>query len=263
MFDIPDFNGTVRLMAMAWTTTKHGSASRDVIARDPVVVTATLPRVLGHADSATARLDLVNAEGPAVPIASPCGLKDLCACRRRRPPCSSAPAAAAAPSRCRSRRAGSGVGHLSVQLTGPNGLDVTSRYALGVRPALPDITRRTVMTMEPGQSVTVSNDLLGDFLRGSAKVAVSVGPSTAIDVPGLILALDRYPFGCTEQITSRALPLLYLDVLSAAEGGLGLETPVRDASPTRSSGSCRAPRARARSACGMPAPTRIPGSTPM
>ncbi|MBX9992857.1 alpha-2-macroglobulin family protein [Phreatobacter oligotrophus] len=228
VFDIPDFNGTVRLMAMAWTTTKHGSASRDVIARDPVVVTATLPRVLGHADSATARLDLVNAEGPAgayritVRPEGPLRLSQteatvqLGASGGRGSV--SLPLAAS----------GLGVGHLSVQLTGPNGLDVTSRYALGVRPALPDITRRTVMTMEPGQSVTVSNDLLGDFLRGSAKVAVSVGPSTAIDVPGLILALDRYPFGCTEQITSRALPLLYLDVLSAAEGGLGLETPVRE-----------------------------------
>ena len=65
VFDIPDFNGTVRLMAMAWTTTKHGSAQRNVVSRDPVVVTATLPRVLGHSDRGTLRLDLVNAEAPA------------------------------------------------------------------------------------------------------------------------------------------------------------------------------------------------------
>ncbi|WP_163103886.1 hypothetical protein, partial [Acinetobacter baumannii] len=57
---------------------------------------------------------------------------------------------------------------------------------------------------------------------------VSVSPSTAIDVPGLLMALDRYPYGCTEQTTSRALPLLYLDGLSAAEGGLGMETPVAE-----------------------------------
>ena len=31
------------------------------------------------------------------------------------------------------------------------------------------------------------------------------------DVPGLLRALDRYPYGCIEQTTSRALPLLYVD----------------------------------------------------
>ncbi len=227
-FDIPDFNGTVRLMAMAWTTTKHGSASRDVIARDPVVVTATLPRVLGHADRATARLDLVNAEAPAgayritVTPEGPLQLAQTSATVQLGG--TGGRGSVSLPLTAN----GLGVGRLAVQLTGPNGLDVTSRYSLGVRPAYPDITRRTVMAMDPGQGVSVSSDLLADFVPGSARVAISVGPSTAIDVPGLILALDRYPFGCSEQITSRALPLLYLDVLAAAEGGLGLEKPVAD-----------------------------------
>ncbi|WP_168201563.1 alpha-2-macroglobulin family protein [Phreatobacter aquaticus] len=228
VFDIPDFNGTVRLMAMAWTTTKHGSAQRDVISRDPVVVTATLPRVLGHADRGTLRLDLVNAEAPAgeyrltVTPDGPLQLAQTTANVRL------AAGGGRGSVSLPLSASGLGIGRLGVRLTGPNGLDVTSRYSLGVRPALPDISRRTVMTMAPGEGVTISGDLLTDFVPGSAKVAVSVSPSTAIDVPGLILALDRYPFGCSEQITSRALPLLYLDVLAAAEGGLGLETPVAD-----------------------------------
>ena len=37
-FDIPAFNGTVRVMAVAWSATRVGSASADVIVRDPVVV---------------------------------------------------------------------------------------------------------------------------------------------------------------------------------------------------------------------------------
>ena len=45
-FDIPDFAGTVRVMAVAWTKDKVGQASTDVIVRDPVVMTATLPRFL-------------------------------------------------------------------------------------------------------------------------------------------------------------------------------------------------------------------------
>ena len=38
-------------------------------------------------------------------------------------------------------------------------------------------------------------------------MSVSVGPSTALDAAAILKALDRYPFGCSEQITSRALPL--------------------------------------------------------
>ena len=41
-------------------------------------------------------------------------------------------------------------------------------------------------------------------------VSLSVGPLSALDVPSLLRDLDRYPYGCSEQLVSRALPLLYL-----------------------------------------------------
>jgi uncharacterized protein YfaS (alpha-2-macroglobulin family) len=47
---------------------------------------------------------------------------------------------------------------------------------------------------------------------------MAVGPLAFLDAPGLLEALDRYPYGCTEQITSRALPLLYLDEVAVAMG---------------------------------------------
>ena len=45
-FDMPDFSGTVRLMAMAWTDTAVGHASADVVVHDPVVTTLSPPRFL-------------------------------------------------------------------------------------------------------------------------------------------------------------------------------------------------------------------------
>jgi uncharacterized protein YfaS (alpha-2-macroglobulin family) len=56
-------------------------------------------------------------------------------------------------------------------------------------------------------------------------VALSVGVSNALDAAALLAALDRYPFGCSEQITSRALPLLYVnDLASGAQ--LAIDTAV-------------------------------------
>ncbi len=49
-FDLPAFNGTVKVMAVAWTKTKAGSASTEVIVRDPVVALVTVPRFLSLGD---------------------------------------------------------------------------------------------------------------------------------------------------------------------------------------------------------------------
>jgi uncharacterized protein YfaS (alpha-2-macroglobulin family) len=76
-----------------------------------------------------------------------------------------------------------------------------------------------------GESLTLSGDMFADLVPGTGGVAVSVGPSTALDVATLLKALDRYPFGCSEQIASRALPLLYANEL-AAESQLALDSGV-------------------------------------
>src|SRR5262249_51015135 len=64
-FDIPDFAGTARVMAVAWSRDKVGRANGDVVIRDPVVLTATLPRFLLNGDRGTMHLDLDNVEGTA------------------------------------------------------------------------------------------------------------------------------------------------------------------------------------------------------
>src|SRR3970282_37105 len=59
-FDIPAFSGTVRVMAVAWSKDKVGHGSGDVVVRDPVVVTATLPRFLLPGDKRPLRLYIDN-----------------------------------------------------------------------------------------------------------------------------------------------------------------------------------------------------------
>ena len=52
-------------MAVAWSKSKVGRATGDVTIRDPVVLTATLPRFLLNGDRGTMHLDLDNVEGGA------------------------------------------------------------------------------------------------------------------------------------------------------------------------------------------------------
>jgi len=111
---------------------------------------------------------------------------------------------------------GSGNATVFVRLSGPAGFALERSYALGVRPATQILARRTVKPLAKGESLTLSSDLFADLVPGSGGVALSVGISTALDAAALLAALDRYPFGCSEQITSRALPLLYVNDLASA-----------------------------------------------
>jgi uncharacterized protein YfaS (alpha-2-macroglobulin family) len=63
------------------------------------------------------------------------------------------------------------------------------------------------------------------LVPGTGSVALSVTPTAALDVASLIASLDRYPLGCTEQIVSRAIALLYVNELAlnaqlAADGDI-------------------------------------------
>lgn len=223
VFDIPAFAGTARVMAIAFTRDKLGAATKDVIIRDPVVVTATLPRFLLTGDRGTLHVEIDNVEGPvgdylvsakaegAIAVEGS-GQRPLYLRARQRDRLSLALTGAHA-----------GTGEITVRVTGPNGFSSERSYPIGVKPATQVATRRTVKPIARGESVTLSADLFDDLVPGSGQVAISVAPSTALDAATLLKALDRYPFGCSEQITSRAMPLLYVNELASSQQ-LALDT---------------------------------------
>jgi uncharacterized protein YfaS (alpha-2-macroglobulin family) len=118
-----------------------------------------------------------------------------------------------------------GTADLTVRVSGPGGFTLERSYALGVQPANQVLARRTVRPLAKGEGVTLSGDMFADLVPGSGRVSVSVGVSSALDAAALLAALDRYPFGCSEQITSRAMPLLYVNDL-AREAQLSLDTAI-------------------------------------
>src|SRR6201999_365292 len=110
---------------------------------------------------------------------------------------------------------GSGTAQLDVAITGPNGLALARHYALDVKPATQILARRSIRTLAKGESLTRSPDMFPELVPGTGAVSLSAGLSTALDAASILQALDRYPNGCSEQITSRAMPLLYVNELAA------------------------------------------------
>ncbi|MBA4037450.1 MAG: alpha-2-macroglobulin, partial [Bradyrhizobium sp.] len=231
-FDIPEFAGTARVMAVAWNATKLGRATVDVTVRDPVVLTATLPRFLLNGDKGTMSFDLDNVEGapgdysisvktsgPVKVTGNPTTTVKLAAKHRT----SMALAIDAG---------GAGTANLDVDIKGPNGLTLARHYALDVKAATQVLARRSIRTLAKGESLTLTPDMFSDLVSGTGSVSLSVSLSTALDAATILKALDRYPHGCSEQITSRAMPLLYVNDL-AAGAHLAMDTAadqrIRDA----------------------------------
>ncbi|KST58288.1 alpha-2-macroglobulin [Methylobacterium sp. GXS13] len=228
-FPLPAFNGTGRVMVTAWSGDRVGQAQADVIIRDPVVLAATLPRFLDTGDRSRLFVALDNVEGRAgdytVDIA-PSGpiLIGASALRQTIRLEAGGRVHQAIPLTA----AGPGPARLDLALSGP-GLDGTlsQSFSLGVLPGTGALLRRSVRTLAPGTGLTVSADLLADLLPGTGSVSLSASALPGLDVPALLQALDRYPYGCSEQIVSRAMPLLYVNRLAALDK-LALDGSVDD-----------------------------------
>ncbi|RGP38096.1 alpha-2-macroglobulin family protein [Pseudotabrizicola alkalilacus] len=213
-FTLPSFNGSVKIMAVAWSAKAVGQANADVLVRDPVVVTASLPRFMAPGDSSRMLLEIVHATGPSGRMgldvtasgvtlgAVPSGF-DLG---------DQAKTVFAVPVTARD----AGIQTITVALTTPDGKQLVKTLTLPVQSNDPEVARTTRMTLAQGQTLTLDDTIFAGLAPASAKASMAIGPLARMDAPGLLAALDRYPYGCTEQVTSKALPLLYFDQVAQA-----------------------------------------------
>ena len=213
-FQLPSFNGTVRVMAVVWSGKAVGQAQTDVLVRDPVVVTASLPRFLSPGDTSRLLLEIVHTSGPAGRIGLDIAgqgvtLGDVPSGFDLAP---QAKAVFAVPVTA----TGIGLQTITVNLTTPDGKQLRKELTLPVQLNDPEIARISRFDLAKGETFTFSQDVFAGLVPGSASATLAIGPIARLNAPGVLAALDRYPYGCTEQITSKALPLLYFDQVAQA-----------------------------------------------
>ena len=164
-FDLPAFNGAVRLAAVAWTKDKVGSAQADVTVRDPVVVSATLPRFLdvGDRSQMSCRHRQCRRRGRRL-YARPRPAWAADGGRRRAAPTLHLDARiSAARRRSRLRAAGVGVGRFRPPPDRAEDRSGASTSKLGIASGAPDVYRRTATPLPGGASATVSGDAARRF----------------------------------------------------------------------------------------------------
>jgi uncharacterized protein YfaS (alpha-2-macroglobulin family) len=216
-YDVPDFDGTVRLMAVVWTASGVGHAVADVLVRDPIVVSVAMPRFLAPDDTSRLRLDLDQISGPAGQVAvavEPDPNLEITAAAQTVTLADGGHATLQFPVTARAI----GDAAIRIVVTTPDGKTLTKRRTLAVRANDPVVMRQQRLSLAAGQSYTLDAAAFDGLRPDGARATLAIGPFAGIDVPRLLLELDRYPYGCTEQVASRALPLLYLEEVAAAMG---------------------------------------------
>ncbi len=206
-FEIPDYNGRLRLMAVAYDETNVGWGEAGLVVRDPVVAEISAPRFLAPGDKSTLSLSLQNVDGPAgryeaaftstgdVQIGQESGLGiDL---------------APGASSHVRVAILGQRVGNGEITLTvkGPDGFTLERALSIPVRPATAPVTETLTRRLQPGDALTLSQAALDPYIEG-ATLRASFSTTPNLDVQTILANLDHYPYGCLEQTISRAYPLL-------------------------------------------------------
>ncbi len=217
-FDVPGFNGSVRVMAIAWSKTRVGSAEATVIVRDPVVVSATLPRFLNLGDRSHMHVDIDNVEGDAGDYRLDLDLHGPLAADADA--LSQTLHLAAHQARFRSRSADPRDRRRDRRRSISRPPARTSRARSASRsaskPDRRDYFKRNLQSLDAGANLTIADSLIADFVPGTGSMSISVSPFGALDAPALLQSLERYPYGCSEQTVSRAMPLLYVNKLASA-----------------------------------------------
>jgi len=210
-FDLPDFNGELRIMATAWSETAIGSASSSIKVRDAVPINLALPRFLAPGDTAVATLSVDNIDGASglysiktdaeglMEEVQQAGF-DLTPGTRDQ-------------TGINLTSSDLGVFELKTSAKGPKGYSVNSVYPIEVRSPFRPITRRVLEVLEPGESYTIQTNILDGYSVAGADIDLSVARLPGLSAAPYIAALNRYPYGCTEQTVSKAMPLLFVSKL--------------------------------------------------
>ncbi|HEY8879424.1 MAG TPA: alpha-2-macroglobulin [Roseateles sp.] len=219
---LPDFNGTLRVMAVVSSADSFASAQAETVVAAPLVAELNMPRFVSPGDKATIALDVTNLSGSPQEVkvavsasgpvkitgsAEPIKLAD----KQRQILKFQAEALDAW-----------GLAPIEVKVTaGP--LSLTRQAALQVQPATPLTRDSRRIRLEAGATQVLDKALLDAYWAGTSSVGLSVSNMPPIDIKDQVKGLLMYPYGCLEQTTSSAYPLVFIDDEAARRWGM---TPV-------------------------------------
>ncbi|HLP49249.1 MAG TPA: MG2 domain-containing protein, partial [Chitinophagales bacterium] len=212
-FDIPQFSGQLRLMAVAYKDACFGSGEMNMTVADPVVISTALPRFLSPSDTvimpvtisnttknSTSATATVKITGPVKVVGSTSQQVSLKANAEGR-----AVFKIVADAKI-------DVAKISVEVSALNEkfLEETD---ITVRPAV-SLQKITDAGAIAGGSSKSINFAVDKFIASSADYQLILSKNPTVELADQMYNLVNYPHGCTEQTVSAAFPQLYFSDLA-------------------------------------------------
>lgn len=206
--DIPQFSGSLRIMAVGHKGNGFGNAEKDMIVADPIVLSSGIPRFLSPGDTAiistnlnntTSKLAKVKAsikvDGNLSVVGSTTQNIDIIANNENRVQFKVVAHQAV------------GYGNIEIEANAL-GEKFSEKTEFSIRPASPLVKLTGSGVVEGGKKVT-ANLPKDDFMEESASYTLMVSKNPMVEFVEDLDYLVRYPYGCTEQTISAVFPQLY------------------------------------------------------
>ena len=206
--ELPMYVGSVRTMVIAAEGGAYGNAEKTVPVKNPLMILSTLPRVMSTGEEILLPVNVFAMEDQVKEVTVSVeteGLSQLVSEKSQSLTFSKIGDQLA----YFTLKAGAktGVERVKVRASG-NGQTASETIEIQVRNPNPPIITNESKLLGASQSVSFEYDLQNNLDENWVKLEVSRIPS--IDMNRRFYYLMHYPHGCTEQLTSKAFPLLYI-----------------------------------------------------
>jgi hypothetical protein len=210
--DIPQFSGSLRVMAVAHKGSSFGGNTTNMKVADPVVISSAIPRFLSPQDEVLIPVTLSNTTANAMQgnaqISVGKGLNVLATNQE-----SVSLGANSEKQVFFKIRTGDFVGNTQIIVSfNAQNKKFEEKTDIGIRPATPLQKKTGFGSLQAGSNQNIS--LQSPFLLGTDKASLVVSNSTMAQFSDNLDYLLQYPYGCVEQTISTAFPQLYASELS-------------------------------------------------
>ena len=210
-FTLPQYIGSVRAMVVAGNEGAYGYAEKAVEVKKPLMVLATLPRVIGPGESFTLPVNIfaTNNSLKNVSVQIQSTLLAVSGAKSQQLNFKQAGEQMA----YFQMLAPNNVGVAKVKIIAQSGNEKTVYdVEMDVRNPNPYITNVVAATIQPKQTWKSNYNVIG--MAGTNTGTLEVSSIPPIDLDKRINFLIKYPHGCVEQITSGIFPQLVLNDLT-------------------------------------------------
>ena len=219
--DIPNFNGRLRLMAVAFSADSFGADQQDLQVAAPIVAQLSKPRFLRAGDESWLALDLHNLSGQDQQLQLTLKLAqglhfqgegDLLVREFSVELAEGAKQVLRFPVVAQANYQMVNIALSMANIVEQGSLStVDKHWQIEVKPAWPKSEKLWVASLNPAEQFTLEGTEFAEMLSFGLDGQLSVSNQPPLDIASHFKALKAYPYGCLEQTSSGVFPQLYVD----------------------------------------------------